>query len=119
MQKRFRLRKRTEFSRVYGTGRSAAGRVLVLYVLPSEGELRIGFSAGKKLGNAVVRNRAKRRLKEVVRKNLRQLAQGHFYVLIARSGAVKASLLEMEREFISVAKRLKIWVGPWSRQRYY
>lgn len=112
MQKRYRLRKRTEFSRVYGTGRSAASRALVLYALPSDGELRVGFSAGRKLGTAVVRNRAKRRLKEVVRKNLSRLAHKHYYVVIARSGAVKSSLLEMEREFVSVAKRLKVWMGP-------
>ncbi len=111
MRKRFRLRKRAEFSRVYGMGRSAASRVLVMYVLPSEGDLRIGFSAGRKLGTAVVRNRAKRRLKEVVRKHLKQLACGHFYVVIARSGAVKASVLEMERDLVAVAKRLKVWLS--------
>lgn len=111
MQKRYRLRKRALFSRVYGTGRSAAGRVLVLYVLPSEGELCVGLSAGKKLGTAVVRNRAKRRLREVVRKNLKHLAQGNFFVVIARSGATTASLSEIERDFISAARRLKVWVG--------
>jgi len=82
-----------------------------MYVLAREGELRIGFSAGKKLGTAVVRNRVKRRLKEVVRKHLGQLARGHYFVVIARSGATKASLTEMDREFVAVAKRLKVWVG--------
>lgn len=111
MQKRYRLRKRALFSRVYGTGRSAAGRLLVLYVLPSDGEMRVGLSAGRKLGTAVVRNRAKRRLREVVRKNLKQLAHGNFFVVIARTGVIKASLSEIEREFIAMAKRLKVWVG--------
>lgn len=112
MRKCFRLRKRLDFSKVYGTGRSAAGRLLVVYSLPIDtGELRIGFSAGKKMGTAVVRNRVKRRLKEVVRRRLGELQRGHYLVVIARSGAIKATIIDLDKEFIYLARRLRIWCG--------
>ena len=61
---RSRLTRRGEFLRVAGRGRKAARPGLVLQALPQPGraELRLGFTATKKIGNAVIRNRAKRRL---------------------------------------------------------
>jgi ribonuclease P protein component len=72
-------------------------------------EIRSGFTATKKIGNAVARNRAKRRLREAARLTLPQLAQpGHDYVFIARAGTsardwqgllddIKAALLRLAR----------------------
>jgi len=83
---------------------------MVVYNLPGDGDrVRVGFSAGKKLGNAVLRNRVRRRVKEVVRKFLPHLVNGRDLVVIARSGAVGATFLELEREFQLVCRRLKLW----------
>jgi ribonuclease P protein component len=66
-----RLTRRGEFLRVAGRGRKVARPGLVLQVLPQPGgKLRLGFTATRKIGNAVVRNRAKRRLREVARLTL-------------------------------------------------
>ena len=63
-----RLTRRGEFLKVAGKGRKAARPGLVLQALPQpEGVLRLGFTATKKIGNAVARNRAKRRLREAAR----------------------------------------------------
>ncbi|MBO1075376.1 ribonuclease P protein component [Roseomonas marmotae] len=63
-----RLKRRREFLRVAGKGNRAARPGLVLQALPgAPGPLRVGFTATKKLGNAVARNRAKRRLREAAR----------------------------------------------------
>ena len=63
-----RLKQRREFQRVAGKGLRAARPGLVLQALPAPGQpLRVGFTATKKLGNAVARNRAKRRLREAAR----------------------------------------------------
>ncbi len=63
-----RLKKRREFLRVAGKGARVARPGVLLQALPGTGEpLRVGFTATKKLGNAVARNRAKRRLREAAR----------------------------------------------------
>ena len=81
-----RLKQRREFLRVAGKGKRAARPSVLLQALPeTEGPLRVGFTATKKLGNAVVRNRAKRRLRHAARLLLPLYGQpGWAYVLVAR-----------------------------------
>ncbi len=81
-----RLKRRREFQRVAGKGLRAARPGLVLQALPDTGGvLRVGFTATKKLGNAVVRNRAKRRLREAARLTLGEGGpEGWDLVLIGR-----------------------------------
>jgi ribonuclease P protein component len=83
-----RLTRRAEFVRAAQRGRKAASPNLVLQALPQPGEAtRLGFTATKKIGNAVRRNRAKRRLRAAARLALGQDgAPGHDIVLIARDG---------------------------------
>ncbi|WP_419899952.1 ribonuclease P protein component [Roseomonas sp. USHLN139] len=83
-----RLKRRREFLRVAGKGSRAARPSLVLQALPgTAGPLRVGFTATKKLGNAVVRNRTKRRLREAARLLLGQGApEGWDLVLVGREG---------------------------------
>lgn len=83
-----RLRKRRDFLRVASRGKRAARPGLVLQAAPGDaGTLRIGFTVTKKVGNAVVRNRARRRLKEAARLTLPGLgATGWDLVLIGRDG---------------------------------
>jgi ribonuclease P protein component len=83
-----RLKKRRDFLRAAQRGKRAARPGLVLQaVAGQEGAVRVGFTVTKKVGNAVVRNRARRRLKEVARLTLPGLgAQGWDLVLIGRDG---------------------------------
>lgn len=82
-----RLRRRAEFLRVASKGRKAPVHGLVLQALArdDEGVARVGFTVTKKVGNAVVRNRTKRRLREAARLVLRDAAlRGVDLVLIGR-----------------------------------
>lgn len=69
-----RLKRRAEFLRVASKGRKAAVHGLVLQVLPrgDDAPARVGFTVTKKVGNAVIRNRTKRRLREAARLLLRE-----------------------------------------------
>ena len=82
-----RLKRRAEFLRVAAKGRKVAVHGLVLQVLPREdsGPARLGFTVTKKVGNAVIRNRTRRRLKEAARVLLRDAPPaGVDMVLIGR-----------------------------------
>jgi ribonuclease P protein component len=84
-----RLKKRAEFLRAASKGRKAVMQGLVLQVLArnDEAPARLGFTVTKKVGNAVVRNRTRRRLKEAARLLLREIdVRGVDLVLIGREG---------------------------------
>ena len=96
--RRRRLSRSAEFDRVYREGRSHAGRHLVLYSFPREGDddsaPRLGLSVGRKVGGAVERNKVKRLLREAFWASEERLPQGHDFVVVARSEA--AELAERE-----------------------
>lgn len=87
-----RLRKRSEFLRVAAKGRKASTPGVLLQALAtapapkSAAEIRVGLTVSRKVGNAVARNRARRRLREAARAVLpRHAAPAHDYVLIGRT----------------------------------
>ena len=91
-----RLLRPSEFDRVYRFRRSAAEGALVLYACPRQGSsavcapplpARLGLSVSRRIGNAVVRNAWKRRLREAFRVARRKIPAGHDYLVVVRSGA--------------------------------
>ena len=109
LPKRNILRNKRMFQEVYLHGRSWANRYLVLYIFPVIGpEKKAGFAAGKKLGNAVTRNRLKRLMRESYRKNQAQLAEVFYYLLVARKPAVGVKEPKIENAFLELARRASI-----------
>ncbi len=84
------LKKRAEFLFVReGQYRAQGGIVIQMRKNPAHTTIRVGFTATKKIGNAVIRNRAKRRLRQLARQFLPQFgAVGYDYVFIARDSTV-------------------------------
>jgi len=80
------------FRRVIEQGKKHVGVYSVLYALRIKCGTRVGVVAGKRIGSAVERNRAKRLLREVVRLNRARIADGCEIVLIARKAAVRNTL---------------------------
>ena len=94
MHRRYRLTRSQDFDAVYRRGRSVSTRFLVLYWFPREDvaeEPRLGLAVPKRVGTAVVRNRVKRRLREVWRERLEGIPAGCDYVLVVRPGFVEAA----------------------------
>ena len=88
MQRRNRLSRSRDFDAVYRNGRSVSTRFLVLYRFDREEadeEARLGIAVPKKIGGAVIRNRIKRRLREVWRELLPEVPRGADYVLLVRT----------------------------------
>ncbi len=96
MKQAQRLRSRADFDRVRREGRSWSHRFLVLVACRNElGVTRVGVAAGKRVGNAVVRNRAKRLMREAARVYYAQIAPGWDLVLIARNPIVPAKMQDV------------------------
>ena len=94
MQRRNRLSRSRDFDAVYRQGRSVSTRFLTLGWGPRDepvGEPRLGFAVPRGVGNAVVRNRIKRQLREIMRVRLESVPSSNDYVLIVRQGLPEAA----------------------------
>jgi ribonuclease P protein component len=98
VNRNFRLTQSTDFERVRRSGKSYAHPLIVLVVMPAEGErTRFGVIAGRSVGNAVQRNRAKRLVREALRPLLPKVSPGWKAILISRNPILKANLAEINR----------------------
>lgn len=103
--KSVRLSRSSEFLRVKTEGRSYAGRFMILGVLKGAGSNRVGIITSRKVGGAVVRNRVRRRMREVLRLNRALWASDSWLVLVARRAAADASFAELQAEWLKLARR--------------
>ncbi|MGI5902377.1 MAG: ribonuclease P protein component [Desulfitobacteriia bacterium] len=108
LQKKFRLRKKSDFSRVFSGQLSYASKFAVIYILKGR-PLKFGFVASKKIGNAVKRNRAKRLLREAVRLNMSKIKGENQMIFIARKSILKASLPDVEKEIIKIWRKAGVY----------
>ena len=96
------------FRKLYTTG-GKGNALLVLYARRNRvGMNRVGVTVSKKLGKAVVRNRVRRRLREVYRLNESRFLPGWDIVVVARGRAIEASFSELTKAYLTLAKKLGI-----------
>ena len=105
-----RLTRRAEFLLVAARGRKAATPGLVLQALARDDDApaRLGFTVTKKVGNAVVRNRVKRLMREIVRKHLWRFSSGYDLVVIARKGAAESAYVESETQLLKLLVKARV-----------
>lgn len=101
------IRRRAEFKQVYERGIRSHGRFSTIFILPTSRDVtRLGIAATRKLGGAVVRNRAKRLVRELFRRN--PAAPGFDIVVIPKADLLKASFASLEADYRShLARRLR------------
>jgi ribonuclease P protein component len=118
VQRKFRLTRSEDFKRVRRSGKSYAHPLVVLIVQAQdkrngpadEPHLKVGVTAGRAVGTAVYRNRAKRLLREALRPLLPNIASGLDLILIARPGLVSATLEETRQALLTLLQRAKILI---------
>ena len=125
-----RLKRRAEFLQVAAANRKWVAPGLILQVRrqpspesesddapraarPERGRepVRVGFTASRKVGNAVLRNRARRRLRAIAREVLDHAEPGNDFVLIARPATVERDYQALVGDLVAGLKRLKLYRG--------
>lgn len=97
------------FRRLYAKGKTAASPALVLYARRGGGKgNRLGFTVSTKVGKAVVRNKVRRRLREIYRLHEEELALGWDLVVVARVKAAHVPYAALERDFLKLADKLGV-----------
>ena len=105
-----KLKINKEFRRVYGRGKSYLSPYIVSYVMKTRGEkVRIGITVSKKIGSAVMRNRAKRLITAAFRQCLPNISSGCDIVFVARSRILTAKSYEVAAAIKSHMKAAGVW----------
>ena len=101
-----RLRQRREFQRVFQHGKKFVSPLFVLYICPSsEPFSRLGMAVSKRVGKAVVRNRIKRRIRELFRHHKMCFKSPCDVIIVARQRAANASFVDFTRQFLTLLNR--------------
>ena len=110
MKRAVTLKENYEFRRLYQKGASAVGGGMVLYCRKNRlGHNRLGVTVSTKLGHAVVRNRVRRRIREIFRLSQGKMKQGYDCIVVARTRAAHADYWELKRAFEKTCKKLDLW----------
>ena len=109
MKRAVTLKENYEFRRMYQRGASAVGGGMVVYCRKNKlDHNRLGITVSVKLGHAVVRNRARRRLREVYRLHTPELKQGYDIILVARVRTAHAPWPEIQKQFLKLCRKLDL-----------
>ncbi|MFP4481596.1 MAG: ribonuclease P protein component [Thermovirgaceae bacterium] len=121
--KNARLQKAWQFDRLFRTGRRVQGRLVrLLFIASFDGTKRVGVAVGKKQGNSPARNRARRVLKEALRRLMPWMCDGYWVICTLRTSALKISARDVYFDCARMMKRAGLlrddWPGPdWETDR--
>ena len=103
------LKQNSDFRAVYTRGKNAVSPRVVLYCRKNRRDRnRVGFTVSRKLGNAVTRNRVRRRLREIMRLHADKLLEGWDLILVARTRAVNADYGKLEADVLRCLSQLQL-----------
>lgn len=110
MKKAFRIKDNEEFQLVFKKGKSFANRQLVVYYMKKEGQthFRVGFSVGKKIGNAVTRNRIKRHLRHAFQDLEDKISKNTDMVIIARQPTKEMTYDQFKKSLVHLLSRERL-----------
>ncbi|MEI8293784.1 MAG: ribonuclease P protein component [bacterium] len=105
-----RLRRTADFTRVREHGKSTQARLIRIGLLRTGGDVpaKTGIITSRRVGGAVIRNKVRRRLREIIKSCLPHIPAGYLVVVIAKSAAAEASFEQLKAEWLLLARRLSI-----------
>lgn len=107
MKRATTIKENYEFRRLYAKGKSAVAPSVVVYCRKNgRGHNRLGVTVSTKLGHAVVRNRARRRLRELFRLSQANMAQGYDVLLVARGKTARIPHKYLQRDYDGAMRKL-------------
>ncbi len=105
-----RLKKRYQYSYVYRAGKKASGNALTLYASTSKTKfIKVGFCVTKKVGKATRRNLARRRLREIIKKQLPNLKQNYNIIIVAKDNILSVTFADLQAELITLLEKLGLF----------
>jgi ribonuclease P protein component len=107
VQKKYRLVKKRDYNIVYAHGETVSNRQFVVYFKRNEEteHFRLGLSVSRKIGNAVVRNRMRRLVKEIVRRHKDEIVPHVDMIFIVRIAAVSMDYHQLEKSVLHVLRK--------------
>lgn len=113
MKKAYRIKKNHEFQHIFKNGKSFANRELVIYYFNKKDQehFRLGISVGKKLGNAVTRNKIKRYIREIFTQLKGKIKPEYDIIIIARQRCVDLDFDKMFHSVVHLLKKQHLLIG--------
>ncbi len=109
MDARYSIKKNSDFRHIYAKGKSCVSPYLVVYCRRNRSDInRLGITVSAKIGNAVCRNRIRRRLREIYRLNSSLLRTGFDIIIVARSRSINAEYSGMNDAFLQCCRNLEL-----------
>ena len=108
MKKVYIIKKHEDFNNIIKNGKMIKSSSFVLYYLPSENNFKyFGIAVGKKIGNAVIRNKVKRVVRMIVHNNQKLFSNNYKYIIMMRKECLNYSYNNIESEFINILGKVK------------
>lgn len=110
MKKEYRVKDNKDFQVIFKQGKSFANRQLVIYYRKKEDQnhFRVGLSVGKKIGNAVVRNRIKRYLRQAFHELEKEIKPSYDFIIIARQPTKEMEFFEVKKSLTHLLSKEKL-----------
>jgi len=105
MKKRDRVKSNILFNDIINNGLRVSNKFYVLCKEKSDTNVKFGIAVGKKVGNAVVRNKIKRQIRHIIDKNIKLFPNFYNYIIICKKEVLKLSFNEMEFELIKLIQK--------------
>ena len=106
MKQENRLKKRKQFKWTFKNGKSITEKdIVIIFVKSKTKDTKIGFSVTKKVGKAVVRNKKKRQMREVVSKHIGSICDRSTIIFVAKPSIVEADFFQIEKQILSLIEK--------------